>query len=236
MGLIEGFSVITLHSPANIRVTDSLGRSTGYNELTNSVIQEIPNSLYSGPNSEPQTILLPSPSDNKYNVTVMGTGNGAYSVDFEVINSHGTQIKTATGNVIPNAVYDYSVSYTDQSITVSVNSANPSPTPSPSPSPSPSPTTQPTNPTTEEPTPSPTVSPTQAPTSTPTQTTSASPTTQTTDTTPTPKPTETLSPTPTPTVPEISTITIIALLFAMLPLLILGKSKKTRPHTNTHFV
>jgi hypothetical protein len=49
----------SLHSPANILLTDDQGRSTGFDPGTGGVLNQIPGGSYTGVGSEPQTISVP---------------------------------------------------------------------------------------------------------------------------------------------------------------------------------
>jgi hypothetical protein len=52
-------SSVTLHSPANIRLTDELGRQTGFDPVTGGSVNQIPGASYTGVRSEPQTVAVP---------------------------------------------------------------------------------------------------------------------------------------------------------------------------------
>jgi hypothetical protein len=132
--------VATLHSPANLYITDQNGLSVGYNLKSNQSECNIPGAFYSGPNTEPQVISIPNSIEGNYSVQVIGTGNGAFSVDFQTTTSQGTALKTMTGTISSGAIYQYNVQYTNDTMTVNLDTqtANPSPTPIAYNSPSPS--------------------------------------------------------------------------------------------------
>ncbi len=69
----------TVFSPVNICVRDSLGRFVG--TLENGTIkQDIPGALYTGPDAEPETILINGTSGD-YEIFVYGVSNGTFSLD-----------------------------------------------------------------------------------------------------------------------------------------------------------
>ena len=49
----------SMHSPANIRLTDATARRTGFNPATGGVLTQIPGGTYTGIGSEPQTVTVP---------------------------------------------------------------------------------------------------------------------------------------------------------------------------------
>jgi hypothetical protein len=81
--------VITVHSPVNIFVQDSFGRSVGTDE--NGVFRyEISNAIYSGPDAEPEMIIIDNPY-GEYEVYVYGIEDGKF--DFSAwMYSNGSQI------------------------------------------------------------------------------------------------------------------------------------------------
>jgi len=70
---------VTAHSPVNICVEDSLGRRTGTDSSGN-ILNEIPDSLYTGPDTEPETVAIMNPTES-YTVHVYGTSSGTFSLD-----------------------------------------------------------------------------------------------------------------------------------------------------------
>lgn len=102
--------VFRLLSPANILVTDPQGRRTGYDPTTNSVLQEIPDTFYSGPSFEPQHIDFRNLVGGTWNVQVIGTGTGPYTFLAESIDKDSHIIIPASGNITPGAVVIYEFS------------------------------------------------------------------------------------------------------------------------------
>lgn len=70
---------VAAHSPVNICLEDSSGRRTGVDSSGN-VLNEIPDSLYSGPNAEPETVAVLNPTEN-YTVHVYGTSSGTFGLE-----------------------------------------------------------------------------------------------------------------------------------------------------------
>jgi hypothetical protein len=82
-----------IHSPAEILVTDPTGKSTGYDPNTGQLVTEIPDSTYEveGGISDPEnqdihtptfhSLFIPNPIDGTYQVTVIGTGAGPYTLE-----------------------------------------------------------------------------------------------------------------------------------------------------------
>ena len=87
--LVSGFS------PVNILVIDSNGRRVGYDPQSKESIFEIPDALYSGPESDPETIIVADPTTGSYQIETYSTGTGSYSISVESIVS-GEIVDTAT--------------------------------------------------------------------------------------------------------------------------------------------
>jgi len=95
-----------LNSPADLYVTDPLGRHIGADPITHDPVNEIPGATYSGPGTEPQQIVIPDPVRGTYLIQVVGTGTGTYTLSMMGI-SGGEQVShaEATG-VIASGVVD----------------------------------------------------------------------------------------------------------------------------------
>ncbi|MFN2241440.1 MAG: hypothetical protein ACK2U2_04080, partial [Anaerolineae bacterium] len=65
-------------SPADLMLVDDQGRQTGSTGA--GAVVEIPNSVYSGPDAEEEFIVVFSPPVGSYELTVTGTGDGAYDL------------------------------------------------------------------------------------------------------------------------------------------------------------
>lgn len=84
------FIAVSMASPATILLTDSAGRRTGLDPASGQVITEIPNSYYSGPDAEPQIIIVFGPQNEMFQVQVTGTGYGTIHLDYGGVASDGT--------------------------------------------------------------------------------------------------------------------------------------------------
>jgi pimeloyl-ACP methyl ester carboxylesterase len=63
---------ISLLCPANVMVTDPLGRRLGYDPVTKTVVNEIPHSTYLSPDVEPQLLWVGDPKPGRYEVRTTG--------------------------------------------------------------------------------------------------------------------------------------------------------------------
>jgi hypothetical protein len=107
-----------LDSPADLYVTDPLGRHAGVEPDTGLAINQIPGATYTGPGSEPQVISIPNPLDGNYVVLLIGTATGTYSLTTELILPEETVTQTYTGETVEGAIYVYSVTLGDGVMTV----------------------------------------------------------------------------------------------------------------------
>jgi hypothetical protein len=91
---------LVVHSPANAFVTDPLGRSIGTDPETGIVVNEIPDALYSGPSTEPQLVLIFDPVNGTYNIALIGTANGNYTLTIEYITETQTTEQALNGTIV----------------------------------------------------------------------------------------------------------------------------------------
>ena len=92
---------VTLHSPANLHVTDPNGQSIGYDPDTGQSTNEILDAFYSGVGMEPQEIMIPDPTDGTYSITLVGTATGDYTLTIECITAEQTLTQTFNGAISP---------------------------------------------------------------------------------------------------------------------------------------
>lgn len=90
-----------LNSPAQLRITDERGRSTGYDPETGLLVHEIPGSSYDSeyaiknqlnPSENPhrtKELLLVEPEGVYFTLEVIGTGAGTYTLDGAVSDGRG---------------------------------------------------------------------------------------------------------------------------------------------------
>jgi len=89
----------TLFSPANLYVTDPMNRHVGAHPTTGEIVNEIPGAFYSGPGSHPQRIVIPDPLDGVYDIRIVGTSTGEYSLVVELATVEKTTTQTYAGNI-----------------------------------------------------------------------------------------------------------------------------------------
>jgi hypothetical protein len=68
---------ISVHSPVDLYVTDPEGRSVGRTS-TGGIVNEIPEATYTGPEAEPERIIIPNPAPGGYRVVLMAIRSGPY--------------------------------------------------------------------------------------------------------------------------------------------------------------
>jgi hypothetical protein len=83
---------VVAHSPVNLYVQDNVGRTTGFKDGL--VLMEIPDSQYTGPDTEPEMILLLSPS-GQYTIHVRGTDYGTFNISVSEILPDGSTVTDA---------------------------------------------------------------------------------------------------------------------------------------------
>jgi hypothetical protein len=101
-----------LNSPANLLVTDPLGRRAGVDPATGLTVLEIPGAIFSGPNVHPQTLELPPSPTGGYAVQVNGTGTGPFRLEMAAAGQDGGLFKTqVSGTAAPGSATDYALNY-----------------------------------------------------------------------------------------------------------------------------
>lgn len=123
--LFDDFLSLILGSPANILVTAPNGLRVGYDSATQTTVNEIAGATYSGPGTEPQAVYIPSPLPGVYNVDVIGTDTGVCTITIWSMAEDGSVagFETHVGDTVEGAEYAYSVSITEETMTVNPNPA-----------------------------------------------------------------------------------------------------------------
>ncbi|MFH1162234.1 MAG: PxKF domain-containing protein [Candidatus Jorgensenbacteria bacterium] len=132
-GPVDGIS-LNLASPAELLVIDPQGRRLGRDPISNIVYSEILNSSYgrdgiSNADTEVpdsphivKNIWVPEPITGSYEVKVIGTASGTYSLNSLIYDASSTpHLATFSGITAPNSETDYTLNYstsTPQEISV----------------------------------------------------------------------------------------------------------------------
>jgi alpha-tubulin suppressor-like RCC1 family protein len=93
-------SLFRMLSPANLYVTDPMGRHVGVDPLSGITVNEVPGAFFSGPNSYPQFISL-ADAEGPWGVSAIGTGTGAYTLQVASYGSESDVITQAAGSTVP---------------------------------------------------------------------------------------------------------------------------------------
>jgi len=116
---------VSLASPAEFLITDPNGRRLGKDPVTGVSFNEIPDGAYyregiSGgtpenptPPHESKIVWIPTPATGQYNLQVIGTGNGSYTLDSLIYDAQGnTHPQIFTGIAETNLVTDFNLNFT----------------------------------------------------------------------------------------------------------------------------
>jgi len=112
----DDFLAFEAESPVNILVTAPDGLRVGYDSSTESEINEISGATYSGAGTEPQTILIPSPSPGNYTIHVFGTGLGSYTITAMSTAQDGSIMEpiTWTGEISAGELQSHSIQLSEE--------------------------------------------------------------------------------------------------------------------------
>lgn len=134
-GVVRPALRIIMRSPAEMLISDALGRRTGYDPISGAMLQEIPDSFYheEGPIVDPETgeegttgykeLYIIDPDNGPYQLAVVGTGTGSYeldianrdwSVQYANVTLHGT---TSPGKVDGYLIDNSTTSAEDLTVT-----------------------------------------------------------------------------------------------------------------------
>ena len=106
---------IIANSPVNILVTAPNGLRIGYDSVTQTIVNEIEGATYSGPGTEPQVVDIPSPLPGVYNIDIVGTDSGVYTIVIWSLTEDGlvAGIETHGGETVEGGADYYSVSMSE---------------------------------------------------------------------------------------------------------------------------
>ncbi len=122
-GIAQSAITFALGSPAELLITDSLGRKLGkdesgveYNEIPNAAYFEdgFDNPIGENPSSQERNKLIQilEPINGNYALQVIGTDSGSYTIDSVVYDNQGqSHASTLTGNTDINISADYNLNY-----------------------------------------------------------------------------------------------------------------------------
>jgi hypothetical protein len=103
------YCMVTIHSPAHLFVTDPLGRHIGFDSNTGSVVNDIPYGKISGFGVEPENATISWPLNGIYQIQLIGTATGDYTLTVEYITNTQTTTQTFKGTISPQEIKQYSV-------------------------------------------------------------------------------------------------------------------------------
>jgi len=107
--------VFLVWSPADVLVTDPLGRSVGYDPATGQIVNEIPGAFYTGNGSDEEFVIIPGDLEGDYTVTASGTGTGLYAISAHRVDGTGVQdIGIVSGTIAPGQVVSGTVAWTPE--------------------------------------------------------------------------------------------------------------------------
>lgn len=126
---ITGAIYLYLASPAELLITDPLGRKLGKDPINNIVYNEIPDSSYTaeGPIitseislieiKEAKVIYIPTPIDGKYTFQVIGIDSGSYILETLLYDQNGEAEKIVQeGNTTVNNIQEFELDYSGETI------------------------------------------------------------------------------------------------------------------------
>lgn len=116
--IFENFIRFEARSPVHILVISPNGLMVGYNNLTQSIVNQISGSIYSGIDSEPQTIIIPSPLEGNYSLELFGFDTGDYNIliDTNLPETGNLEVLTYSGSTHEGKSESYSIQLSNNEI------------------------------------------------------------------------------------------------------------------------
>ncbi len=99
-----------IHSPANLYVTDPLGRHIGLDPASGQTVVEIPEAMYTGSETEPQVIWIPEKLDGIYQVLLKGTAGGTYNLTVGLSTPTKVTTRASIGSISAEQTLSYQTS------------------------------------------------------------------------------------------------------------------------------
>ncbi len=124
-GLAQAYFSANIASPAELVITNSSGQKLGYDPIADVVYNEIPGATYvSEMYDDPfgdviadhawKIAHIPDPGDEEYDIQVIGTGSGPYTVGVSGSDSDGNfSSDEETSAIVEGEVVEYSVTYSE---------------------------------------------------------------------------------------------------------------------------
>lgn len=120
---------IHLASPAELIVTDPKGRRLGKDPVNNIVYNEIPDSSYTAESDiissddplneihETKNIYIPNPIDGLYDIQVIGTGEGDYTLSYLIYDDEGELREIIQeGSIVQDDIQEFELDYLTQDV------------------------------------------------------------------------------------------------------------------------
>ena len=113
---------VTVASPVDLYVTDPLGRHVGTTP-DGGIVNEIPDAEYTGPDASPEEILIPHPAEGSYDVTLLATGDGHYTLGVQALGvPNEPLIESHNGTIQTGESISYSVLLTEYPVDLTISS------------------------------------------------------------------------------------------------------------------
>ncbi|MCK4355205.1 right-handed parallel beta-helix repeat-containing protein [Candidatus Parcubacteria bacterium] len=125
----KGFFSMHLCSPAELLVTDPQGRRLGKDPVNDISYNEIPDSSYHTddinnpfveipvPTEESKNIWIPDPIDGEYDIQVIGTDSGKYTMEISVCDQIGeSKDIVQEGTITANDIQEFGLNYSKETI------------------------------------------------------------------------------------------------------------------------
>ena len=96
----KNYITYSAHSPVNITITDSNGNITGFDNKTNTIVNNINDVYY---RQIGDTKLIIAPADINHTINLSAYDDGVYTLNVDTYNSDGAAVSTSTYYAIPTA-------------------------------------------------------------------------------------------------------------------------------------
>lgn len=102
-------AIFQIFSPAHLMLIDAQGRRTGYDPVTQTILDEIPGALYSGPDADVESISVDD-VDGDWQLIVTGFDTGEYHLSADYIVKDDSRSQVVAGQTYEGKVEQFIIS------------------------------------------------------------------------------------------------------------------------------
>lgn len=117
----DALLVARVFSPVDIEIISPSGKSVGWENGSDTEVNEIEGAFYSGNETDNEYITIPNPEEGEYNFRVKGTDQGGdYALHTSYISESGVASSTLYSTIVPDEIREFSLLFEDNGTTTNI--------------------------------------------------------------------------------------------------------------------